>query len=481
MAGITEAGRQEILALYVGMFKAVPNAENLALMTKYYEAGASLFVIARLMVDDKFTSVFPTDLPSQDFADRLVTHLLGGEAGDGQIAWARSWMLEKLAAGDSHTDLIVRSVSALLETDNANYANAQAALKNKAEVAKYYALTKEQKATDLATLQDVIAEVSSAASSVTAAKSGIDTAILETPYTFTLTTDADTFTGNIGKDTFHAKLGTGATLSASDRLDGGGGVDTIIINDVTGAQALPSGLKLTNIEVIRFQSSGTINLDLSAYTTITSFIVPASGGPITLNVSGNSGLTTIDASLATGVLTVTAAGLSPTTILGGSGNDVLTASDLKDVLNGGAGDDRLAGGTGLATMTGGTGNDTFVISTNPNVNTYTTITDASAGDRIALVNRGIERFGKQKAVLADTAIFQDYANAVVNAGGNSSQDGYIGWFQYGGNTFIVESRHNASTDPDFLNGVDVIVKLTGLVDLTDVALNFEDPPNLVLS
>ena len=56
-------------------------------------------------------------------------------------------------------------------------------------------------------------------------------------------------------------------------------------------------------------------------------------------------------------------------------------------------------------------------------------------------------------------------------GDDAHSNGYIAWFQYGSDTYVVESLHNAVTTHDFQNGVDQVVKLTGLVDLTHTSLN----------
>jgi S-layer protein len=85
--------------------------------------------------------------------------------------------------------------------------------------------------------------------------------------------------------------------------------------------------------------------------------------------------------------------------------------------------------------------------------------------------------------LAATAVFQDYANAVVNAGGDSSTNGHIGWFQFGGDTYIVEGLNNAITTPNFANSSatgDIVVKLTGLVDLSHTSLNTTGAPTLLI-
>jgi S-layer protein len=151
-------------------------------------------------------------------------------------------------------------------------------------------------------------------------------------------------------------------------------------------------------------------------------------------------------------------------VTGGSGADTLAAAagTVVHSIDGGAGADTLTTNTGLSILTGGAGNDTFIVSgAGSNVNVYTTITDATAGDRLVLVNQGTETFNRTKLTLGDTAVFQDYAN--LAASGDGGTNGALSWFQFGGNTYVVMDRSLANT---FQGGTDLIVKLTGLVDLS---------------
>lgn len=214
-------------------------------------------------------------------------------------------------------------------------------------------------------------------------------------------------------------------------------------------------------------STDTVNLAADSATT-----VKVSGaGNLVLNLGTvTKVVTSVDGSAATGNLKIassTATDAVAVTITGGSGNDVLTASGNKaDVLIGGAGDDTLVAGSGLATLTGGQGNDLFKIGVaSANVNSYATVTDFAAGDLIQFV--GATSFTSQKVSLGETAVFQDYANAAINA----LALGQIGWFQLGGNTYVVADMGSANGTTGFVNGEDFIVKLTGTVDLSNASFN----------
>lgn len=189
---------------------------------------------------------------------------------------------------------------------------------------------------------------------------------------------------------------------------------------------------------------------------------------LNLTVTGATALTTVDASAMKGTFTYTANN-GTTTVTGGAGNDVLTASGNSDVLIGGAGNDTLTGAN-LTTLTGGAGNDIFKMNVATNVNSYSSITDIAAGDVIDLdaANAGTVVFSQSAVTLAGTAVFQDYANAAVNALGTDGNN--AAWFQFGGNTYIVQSG-NTTAGNDFVNGEDAIIQIVGLVDLSTASYN----------
>jgi len=188
--------------------------------------------------------------------------------------------------------------------------------------------------------------------------------------------------------------------------------------------------------------------------------------------STNATVTSVDASAMTGGLTYTAAGTVAETIKGGAGSNVLaaaTGATTADVLIGGAGNDTLTSNKGMDTLTGGAGHNTFVIgAASSNVNSYATITDAKVGDMITFSTTGTLSFAQSKITLGATAVFQDFANAAVSTA--SVAVGTISWFQFGGDTYIVQ-KEGLAAETSFTNGTDMIVKLTGAVDLSHTSLN----------
>ena len=199
-------------------------------------------------------------------------------------------------------------------------------------------------------------------------------------------------------------------------------------------------------------------------------------GNANVDLSAGAAVTTIDGSAMTGKLTATSNTVA-TTITGGSGADTLTASVTGSTLVGNAGNDTLiVGGLGvianLVTLTGGAGSDTFDVSdVVSNLNSYATITDFSAGDKLKVAAAGGATgvdFVSAKITLASTASFADYANAAAAAAGEDD----VAWFQFGGDTYVVQDLGTDSTAlTGFENGVDNIVKLTGTIDLSLLAFS----------
>ena len=275
---------------------------------------------------------------------------------------------------------------------------------------------------------------------------------------------------------------TGYTIGIKDAATGTADVLNVTLSS---AAALAAGtLTAANVETVNITATDTVVPPTVGAAIDTHTLTLAADKATAVNVTGNAGLTltttnstkvtSIDGSAMTGNLTATSTNTTAaTTIKGGSGNDVLTAATgtTADVLLGGAGNDVLVGNKGLSTLTGGAGNDVFVLNVaSLDVNSYTTITDFAAGDLLQIA--GATTFAAAKVTLGDTAVFQDYANAAMNVL-NQVVDGTdvaVGWFQFGGNTYVVADA-GATDSTTFVNGEDFVVKLTGLVDLTNASFN----------
>jgi hypothetical protein len=290
------------------------------------------------------------------------------------------------------------------------------------------------------------------------------------------------------------KLNITATDSDDDTTDAD------ITHTIT---AIDSITDLTTVVI-----GGSAGLDItSPLTAVTSVNASANTVGVTVDFTGNDeditftggeGDDTIDATgdgdntltLGNGANTVTDTGDGDNTITGGDDIDTITVGDGANTVNAGAdddvielgngantvnageGDDDITFGTGLNVITGGAGVDTFTMSTtNTNANTYTTIRDLGDGETIVFATPGASAvFTADAITLADTAAFNDFLEAAA-AGAGDTDGGIVSWFQFAGNTFIVNDNSDSTT---FDAGTDEIVKLTGLVDLSDSAFGAAD-------
>jgi hypothetical protein len=237
MALITAAAREEIIALFVGMFNAAPGADNLNKLVAAVEGGTTgPQLAAGLATKPEFALVYPALLTAQEFADRLVENLLGDEVSAAAKTWSTNWVLTNLNAGMSRAQVILTAVTAIRATTNTNYTNAKAALQNKVDVAEYYSVDKLLSSTDFDDLQAVIDGVTSDVATATAAKTAIDNdPNNNTGENFTLTDDIVDTKGTGGDDTFKGVINDeDSTIQTGDFINGGNGNDRLDITIIDG-------------------------------------------------------------------------------------------------------------------------------------------------------------------------------------------------------------------------------------------------------
>ncbi|MDM7322434.1 MAG: hypothetical protein P3W87_003940 [Gammaproteobacteria bacterium] len=198
----------------------------------------------------------------------------------------------------------------------------------------------------------------------------------------------------------------------------------------------------------------TFNLVSDAGVTVT--INQKDGASFEINGAGNHEIT---AGILDHAVAINAAGAS--------GKLTLKGSSKADMIVGGSGDDTITGGEGADQLTGGAGNDTFILSIPSNWDSYATITDASAGDKLVLVDKGSESFNATRISLSGGATFEDYLNVAANST-SAGTNAQIRWFEFNDDTYLVEDMSDEAT---FQNGVDLVVKLTGIVDLSTATLS----------
>ena len=244
------------------------------------------------------------------------------------------------------------------------------------------------------------------------------------------------------------------------------GVETINITntDTSTTSYQQNKLNLTADSVTKIVVTGNAGLDLtgSTYAKVTTFDASGITGPASeaanLAVKFTSGNTTVAEAV---------------TILGGSGNDVLTGSaTANDTINGGAGNDTLVYTGGSDVFTGGAGADTFSLTASGTKTSFLNVTDATTGDKFDFtgISTGViaDAALGAKITLGAAATFDQYLDSA--AAGNGGTNALVTWFQYNGDTYLVVDNSAGAT---FVGGTDAVIKLTGTVTLTGSALATE--------
>ncbi|MDP2125774.1 MAG: hypothetical protein Q8K97_00220 [Pseudohongiella sp.] len=264
-------------------------------------------------------------------------------------------------------------------------------------------------------------------------------------------------------DTFAVTFaGTTGTVAAGTlKLDG--------VENVTLASGGTTG---TNTVALDIDKLKTVAITGSKALTLT-FIATAGDTAPGTGVLG--GVTSIDGSAATGILTINTANVTAAaagiTINTGSAADVITIA-TKSTVNAGAGNDTItvtaAGAANGSTLTGGAGNDTFVVKDAVYATaevSIVTITDFTAGaDKITFKDQGTEVFNATKV---DISAATNLTGALdIAAAGNGAVNGIVNWFQYGADTYIIQDLTAGAT----IAATDVVVKLTGLIDLSGLTV-----------
>ncbi|WP_114283647.1 DUF4214 domain-containing protein [Candidatus Halocynthiibacter alkanivorans] len=208
----------------------------------------------------------------------------------------------------------------------------------------------------------------------------------------------------------------------------------------------------------------TVNVDATSATTVN----VTGNADVDLTVSDS--VETVDATDLTGNLTFGTYGAAMT-VNAGSGDDTLYVNTDGDVINGNDGDDEIyiADGVDLAQISGGAGVDTFYIQgATTNVNSASEILDLEAGDTIVFSGGGVFVSAQITLDVDGNTNLQDYADAAIN----QIDGGEMAWFQFNDNTYIVaDTGEGPSGDSSFDDGDSQIVKITGLVDLSDASFS----------
>jgi len=268
---------------------------------------------------------------------------------------------------------------------------------------------------------------------------------------------------------------TGATTSATTVKGSATGTNTITLTNATKADVYTGGTGTDTVHLGASAQNHTLNLGagngvVDGASTGNNTITLASSGAVAVS----NGATGSAITVASGNNTVTDTGskglfftatTGANTVTTGSGADFITVTSGNNTISTGAGVDTITVGSGSNTVTMGAGSDVFTLSAvNQSSAIFTTITDIGAGDTIVLPSTVFANAtGKLGAKLVSGIDdYQTFLNSAASQG-----VGVVSWFQTGGNTYIVEDNSAAAI---FTGAADTVIKLTGLVDLSNSTL-----------
>ncbi|OYU44963.1 MAG: hypothetical protein CFE44_10040 [Burkholderiales bacterium PBB4] len=546
--------RLVIQALGIALFDCALGATFLADLSVAYEANGRNFAqLARTLSDTVvFKGRFPVTQTASEFANTLLsTYQLQNNT------IAIDFVTAKFNAGVNKGQIAYDVAVAIASTTDALFAKAQAILTNKTTVADYFSVIKGVAATDLATLQQVVANITETTASVDAAKTAIDgPSAITVDASANLVTPSFTFTGGSGNDTLILSAGSLGALASGGQLRAGEGtLDKLTTADTTANFTNDFFAKLnatTGFEILGLAGKGPVTLDASKLTSLKHFSIESDqiyfiegmpvGGKVTLSGSvanytnditvycqfgvDDLGLTlgdaksngiTVGGSLTIGQrfvdLSSNGTGASANVIsklqnsddsiytIRGSNDLTIAAtqarvvgskfdgsaatgrlnitsntaafssgSALGDTIIGGSASDTLKAGLNSTVLTGKGGNDKFDVSialagakaaADPNI---TSVTDFTKGDIMSFAAKGAETFTRSKVDVTNATSLA--AALDLAAAGDGSTNGILQWFQFSGNTYVVEDMSSGK-----FASTDIAVKLSGLVDLSAAVYN----------
>jgi S-layer protein len=304
-----------------------------------------------------------------------------------------------------------------------------------------------------------IANVETLTVTTTDADSTAQTAVIVTPLTATSAATV-TVSGNMG-----VSFIGGMTQTTLTSLDASG----LTASGAFGGLTWTAGA-LAASSVIKGGAAGTNTVIFSAANTAATFVT-YTGGTGADAITGSNGLSNV-VSLGNGVNSFTSVGAGANTVTGGTGVDTITVGTGANTIASGAGNDviHIGAAAGLNTVDVGAGTDTVILDAIQTASGfYTSVTGMGAGDIVDLS----DVIGSAAAVSAQTVMgakitlgsassFTTYLNAAAAGDGNAANT-VLSWFQFNGNTYIVEDTSAAAT---FQDGADTVLELVGLITLT---------------
>ncbi|MGJ0316776.1 DUF4214 domain-containing protein [Aliarcobacter cryaerophilus] len=262
--------QKQVSELYVAIFNRASEGSG----NKYWqtEKATSAATADAMLATPDAKTYFGTKLDSkQAFIEHIYLNTLNKTYAQDK-AGVDYWV-SQLDAGKSRGEVVAELVYAVSTYKDSTDPVTKAAydqFNNRVDVSNYMADTVEKAPADysistkFATSGTTGLVVTNSASTVTTAKTSVDTLKPVDGKTFSLTAGADNFALTNGDDTVN---GTFSTLNANDRIIDNTTADKDVLNvELLGGASVPSTVEIKNVETLNFNVlSGTATVDATNY------------------------------------------------------------------------------------------------------------------------------------------------------------------------------------------------------------------------
>ena len=484
---ITTQMRTEVSQLYVAMFGRAPDAQGLNYWAGLRDGGQSMTQVADAMFGvTPARTYFPSGLSNEQIIASFYVNVLGRTADATGLAF---WTAKLNAAGATPGSVITEMIDVISHYTGSDPAGITSAalFNNRAEAAQFYG----EHNGSLANATKVLSVVTMWEPSV------LDARVLKVYHSAQGRVDAGgyssvTLIDPLDDDLVMANVMSGATLYL-DRtngftvdvqlLDPSGSADSLRIYMPTDAEFNSVDLGLDGVEHLELVASAFMkdwfNTSASLDNALLKSVVVSGRGLVSL-YEVNADL--VDASGFTGIQFLASPLRAGTRVVGPPGDDSLWASGTGGRLEAGAGNDTL-GGSGHITLVGGAGQDEFIVTATGYVANYVTIEDFQKGSDLVSVQELVTNHAQptwdnlipsnygtwfsQRISLGAGATFQAYLDAAAAPKQTTTPYATLSWFHYGGDAYLVVD--NTGSQATFNDGVDQVVKFTGLIDLSTLS------------
>jgi len=270
-----------------------------------------------------------------------------------------------------------------------------------------------------------------------------------------------------------SKIGTGSTLDIDaattlTTVTGAVGVKDLTINigsDTATAATANTALDITGLTDVTINAN--IKAGVTGATHKVGTLTHSDNSTFTIKGNGDFEIA-LDAATVTGSKVDGSASTGKLTITGGTTDFDPAKASLGDVLIGGSGDDVIKASENGGSLTGNGGKDVFDVTAAATIaagTPITLITDFTKGDGIKFAGSAeiLEKIDLSGLAAGKTDL--EVITAIASATTTAVKD--IVWGTYNGNTYVFNEVASAGT----INANDIAVKLTGVLDLSTSTLN----------